>query len=168
MKAQPLRRAFRAALVPLVAAAVLAQAQPASSAPTVPAGDTFSFDLPGSGPGSVCDFPVRLSGFSAQEARATLPNGLVVVTGPGVLTVTNLDTKESLTYNISGPSLLDPITGTATFFGTNVVIGPEGQVGPEGPFLIYTAGPVTVTPDQPLAEPPTGVIIQDICAALTG
>src|SRR3982750_4676226 len=107
MKGRLLKRAIRAAIIPLVPVILLALAPPASSAPRVPGGTYFAFDLPNPEVGAVCSFPVRLSGYSAQKERVTLPNGLVVVTGPAVLTVTNLETGKSLTYNISGPSLLD-------------------------------------------------------------
>src|SRR4051794_36018368 len=48
----------------------------------------------------VCEFPVSIKVTTAQpvEGRTTLPNGLIIVTGPAVATVTNLSSGESATF----------------------------------------------------------------------
>jgi hypothetical protein len=153
----------------LCALALLLLALPAWSAPKVPIGEAFGpFFFPaGDVPGAVCDFPVSITGTSAQAARATLPSGQVVITGPAVATVTNLDTGESATYNISGPLLRDPETGgRLTLRGTNLIIGPLGSSGGDTKFLIFTAGTVSFIEGQPIEEPLRGTVIQDVCDEL--
>src|SRR5215217_2213141 len=124
----------------LAALACLLLAEPSSAAPTVPKGTQFpSFQLPGGGHGPVCDFPVEFSITSAALERTVLPNGLVVVSGPAAVTVTNVTTGESVTYNISGPGKIDPLTNNVTLYGLNIIYGPEGESGPpERKFLWLT------------------------------
>ena len=151
----------------LAALVCLLLAEPSSAAPTVPKGTPFSFQLPGDGFGPVCDFPVLISGTSAALPRTVLPNGLVVVSGPTAVTVTNVTTGESVTYNISGPGKIDPLTNNVTFYGLNLIYGPEGQSGPSGrKFLWLTSGTVSFTLGQPLFEQDLQGHIIDVCAEL--
>jgi hypothetical protein len=152
----------------LCALALLLLALPAWSAPKVPTGQPFTllFPDPNVPVGPVCDFPVSITGTSAQAPRATLPSGQMVITGPAVATVTNLVTGESVTFNISGPSLFDEETGRVTLRGTNLIIGPLGSSGGDTKFLIFTAGTVSFIQGQPIDEPLRGTVIQDVCAEL--
>jgi hypothetical protein len=152
----------------LAALALLLLAEPSSAAPTVPNGDKFSIDLPGDLP-AVCDFRVRITVTTAQLQRAELPNGLQVWSGAAVATVTNLDTTESVTYNISGPSKPNPATGQVTLYGQNLLLGLEGLSGPGGrKFLWLTNGTVSLTSLQPVFEEDLrGHIRFDVCAELT-
>jgi hypothetical protein len=151
----------------LCALALLLLALPAWSAPKVPIGEPFAFNFPGGDvQGAVCDFPVSITGTSAQAPRATLPSGQMVITGPAVATVTNLVTGESATFNISGPLLFDEETGRVTLRGTNLIIGPLGSSGEDTKFLIFTAGTVSFIQGQPIDEPLRGTVIQDVCAEL--
>lgn len=150
----------------LCALALLLLAQPALSAPNVPKGQPFTILSPGD-VAPVCDFPVRIEGISAQNAHATLPNGLIVIAGPAVATVTNLSTGTSATYNISGPYLYDPATNRVIVFGTNLIIGPEGSSGPpRTKFLIVTSGTVSFILDQPIDVPLRGTVTHNVCAEL--
>jgi len=171
------RVAARTAIVQaLCASALLLLAQPAWSAPKVPNGDTFTIVLSSSPEADlppVCDFPVSITITSAQPVagRTTLPNGLIIVTGPAVATVTNLSTGESATFNISGPSLQNPETGEVTVFGTNLILGPAGLSGTDTSgedimFLIFTSGRLSFTFLQPLDEPLRGTVTQDVCTQL--
>src|SRR4051794_35307579 len=99
------RVAIRFLAIPAVGALALLVAQPAWSAP--PGTTTSTFLSPGDVP-AVCDFPVEIAITAAQFERATLPNGAVIVTGPGTAEVTNLTTGESATYNVSGPGFIEP------------------------------------------------------------
>jgi hypothetical protein len=158
------RVATRATVIQVLCAlALLLLAQPAWSAPKVPTGEEFkvSFDA-----GVVCDFEVLIEGTSAQAPRATLPSGQIVITGPAVAKVTNVETGESATYNISGPFLFDPETGRVTLGGTNLIIGPLGSSGEGIKFLIFTAGTVSFITGEPIDEPLRGTVIQDVCAEL--
>jgi hypothetical protein len=147
----------------LCALALLLLALPAWSAPKVPTGEEFELRF---GAGEVCDFAIVITGTSAQAARVTLPSGQMVITGPAVATVTNLVTGESVTFNISGPSLFDEETGRVTLRGTNLIIGPLGSSGGDTKFLIFTAGTVSFIQGQPIDEPLRGTVIQDVCAEL--
>jgi hypothetical protein len=163
------RVATRATVIQVLCAlALLLLAQPAWSAPKVPTGEAFGplFFPDDDLVGPVCDFPVSIEGTSAQAARATLPSGQIVITGPAVATVTNLETGESVTYNISGPLLVDPETGRVTLMGTNLIIGPLGSSGEDTKFLIFTSGTVSFIMGEPIDEPLRGTVIQDVCAEL--
>jgi hypothetical protein len=146
----------------LCALALLLLALPAWSAPQVPTGEDFTLTFDA---GEVCDFAIEITGTSAQAARVTLPSGQMVITGPAVATVTN-ETGESVTFNISGPSLFDEETGRVTLRGTNLIIGPSGSSGGDTGFLIFTAGTVSFIMGQPIDEPLRGTVIQDVCAEL--
>jgi hypothetical protein len=147
----------------LCALALLLPAQPAWSAPKVPTGEPFTLSF---GAGEVCDFAIVITGTSAQAARVTLPSGEIVITGPAVATVRNVVTGESVTFNISGPSLFDPQTRRLTLMGTNLIIGPSGSSGGDTGFLIFTSGKVSFIVDQPIDEPLRGTVHQDVCAEL--
>jgi hypothetical protein len=157
--------AIRAAVTFSVSVVVLALiGVPASAAPSVPNGTEISFSYE-----TTCDFPVDVLAVSGQLARATLPNGLQVITGPARATVTNRVTGQSATYNLSGPTLYDQATSRVTVFGLNLIGGPEGQVNPgEDPFLIVTAGRVSFVLNQPIDDPLRGHILHDVCAELSG
>ena len=157
---------IRAAVTFSVSAVILALiGVPASATPSIPKGTPFEFTYE-----TTCDFPVEVAGVSGQLVRATLPNGLQVITGPGVATVTNLDdTTLSATYNLSGPVFYDPVTGRVTVVGLNLIGGPEGQVNPgEDPFLIVTGGRVSFVLNNPIDDPLRGHILHDVCAELSG
>ena len=109
-----------AAAAGLVAATGPAQADPLPTEPQ-------TIQLPGTdtaGDAGYCPFPVTIQYFSDQQVtETTLPNGATEFrfTGHAEAIVTNDDTGESITYNVSGP-------GTQTVF-------------PNGSFTIDAAGP---------------------------
>jgi hypothetical protein len=117
--------------------ALLLSAATAFAAPNVPNGAPINGDFPA---GELCPFPVRFEGSTTQLVPRTLPNGVQLLTGPGVLTVTNIDPDSdgrSATYNISGPVRT---TDTETVLtGTSVVLLLNSQA-PPGPGLIATKG----------------------------
>jgi hypothetical protein len=136
-------------------------AQPAWSTPAVPKGETFTFTLDA---GVVCSFGVKITATSQQMERATLPNGIVIVTGAALVTITNQDSGASATYNISGPTRFDPSTGRLVLTGLNLLIGPADS---GGPFLIVTSGRVSFIVNQPLdMQQLRGHVMHDVCAEL--
>ncbi|GAB3832409.1 hypothetical protein ACFPIJ_36290 [Dactylosporangium cerinum] len=155
------RIAIRATAIQLVTTvALLLLAQPASSAPAVPKGETFTLAFAA---GEVCPFGVEITATSAQTERVTLPNGIVIITGPAVATVTNQDTDASETYNISGPTQFDPATGRVVVTGRNLIQAPAGS---GGPFLIVTSGRVSFILGQPIDVPLRGHVSHNVCAEL--
>ena len=95
----------RVMTVPLVSlSALLLVGGPAEAAPAVPGGTPQPLDL-----GQPCEFPITITATSNAKARAVLPNGLVVATGPATATVTRTDTGKSITCNISGPGKIDDL-----------------------------------------------------------
>ncbi|GAA4913653.1 hypothetical protein EV188_110102 [Actinomycetospora succinea] len=130
--------------------------------PNPPGGQTSTFI--DAAAGEVCTFPVLVETTAAQNVRATLPNGLLVITGPATATATNKATGESRSYNISGPGKFDPATNRLTLAGQSLIVQPS-SVG--SPFLITTSGRVGFVLNQPIDQPLRGHISHDICAELS-
>jgi len=144
------------ATLPAIIAGALAVALPSSAigAPAVPGVDPIVFDAPA---GEFCAFPIELSLLDGTKLQSGA--GVVVSTGPLSVTVTNLATGISQTFNASGPTFRD---GTLT--GTAIIGQPLSRgVGPA--FLIINRGRVTFTPQNTI-NTITGSQI-DVCAALT-
>jgi hypothetical protein len=93
------------------------------------------FELP-----NVCPFPVFIDVTANKEFVTLFDDGRLHVTGKLFVTVTNMDSGESLELNVSGPAVISPdserILGRGLFF-----LFPE-DVG--GPGLILTTGRVDV------------------------
>lgn len=155
----------RIVVVPLLSVITLLVAVGlASAAPAVPKGETFTFLEAEAG--QVCSFAVLVTITANQSIRTTLPNGVWVITGPGIATVTSQDDPdESATYNVSGPGQFDPATGRLVLFGQSLIVQPL-DVG--DPFLITTSGKVGFIINEPIDEPLRGHISHDICAELGG
>jgi hypothetical protein len=162
----------RVMTVPLVSlSGLLLVGGPAEAAPAVPGGTTsdFPFTVP------PCDFPVSATTTAKfvpdpnstelpnGPIRTVLPNGLSVVTGPAIATVTNELTGKSITYNISGPGKIDFNTGFLSLKGQNLIAsGPNDPT----PFLRITSGNVSFFVNQPPEEALRGHISHDVCAEL--
>lgn len=149
----------RVMTVPLVSlSALLLVGGPAEAEPTVPGGTPEVVDL-----GQPCDFEILVQVTANAKQRAELPNGELVITGPGIATVTNVETGKSITYNISGPGKLDKATGRLSLTGQSLISsGPNDPT----PFLITTSGNVGFIIGQPIDEPLRGHISHDVCAEL--
>jgi hypothetical protein len=102
--------------------------------------------------GFFCPFPVHVEYVVAQ-----IPRTETNITGPASVTVTNLSTNQSLTYNASGPA-------TRTGFQGLTFLGQPASMSPNT-FLIITSGHPTFNPDNTLASL-NGTILHDICAEL--
>ena len=113
--------------------------------------------------GQPCDFEILVEVTAKQFVRAELPNGELVITGPGIATVTNVETKKSITYNISGPGTFDPATNRLSLKGQSLIA--SGPTDPT-PFLITTSGNVSFIQGEPIDEPLRGHISHDVCAEL--
>jgi hypothetical protein len=149
----------RVMTVPLVSLfALLLVGGPAEAEPAVPGGTPEVVDL-----GQPCDFQILVEVTANAKQRAELPNGELVITGPGIATVTNVETKKSITYNISGPGKFDPTTSRLSLKGQSLISQPP-EVG--DPFLITTSGNVSFIVNQPIDEPLRGHISHDVCAEL--
>jgi hypothetical protein len=139
------RQASRATVIKVLGALVLLLlAQPAWSAPR---------PRPITG---LCDFPVTIGAVGEQLERTTLPNGVVIITGRQVATVTNAQTGEAAAFNVSGPVQFDPDANRVTLLGPSLVLG-EG-------LLIQTKGQVSFVLNEPI-EAQVGTHT-DVCAVL--
>ena len=143
-------------------ASCLVAVQAAQGAPpAVPNGEPFEILSPA---GEYCAFPLRISGESAAVVRPGSPSGDLIITGAVAVTVTNLATGESRSYNISGPTFVDAQTGLQVFRGP-ALIGQPVSVDPEDTFLIITRGEWTFDPTT-AAHSFRGRIAHDVCAEL--
>jgi hypothetical protein len=80
-----------------------------------------------------CDFPLRLE-VTGKEKQIALPDGGAILTAPGQnVTVTNLETGESVTYNITGVTFSSaPDQNGIVYF---VITGRNLALDPNGTFL---------------------------------
>lgn len=155
-------RARSVAVALTAAAAVTGLAAPAGAAPAVPKGAEFELLLSPAGElGSVCPFPVLLTGVDAQRAHEN--GGVVLLTGPAVVTATNLETGKSMTFNISGPRLVDPRTGNIVFVGQTLILQPTA-FEPDDPFLLFVKGRVEQTSNNRIDNISGRTV--DVCEAL--
>jgi hypothetical protein len=113
---------------------------------------------------TLCDFPVLIEASGDQSLRTQLPGGIVIFSGKQTVTVTNVDTGESATYNTSGPTQFDPATGEVTLLGSSLVLGPRGSTETGDGFLIQTKGQVSFVLGEPI-ESQVGTFT-DVCADL--
>ena len=139
----------------VAAAAVLPiLASPAVAAPAGPKGEVTV--LPVFPAGELCDFPVEISVNDATKLH-TGP-GAIFSTGTLTATITNLESKNVRTFNISGPTFKN---GTLT--GPALVLQPaSARLGPA--FLIVNRGRVTFTENNTIATIQGSQI--DVCEVL--
>jgi hypothetical protein len=146
--------AFAVALLVILAVPTVALA-----APNIPGAEPVVADFPA---GELCSFPVQLTILDGTLRRPG--QGMVIVTGPLTVKVTNLDSGASQTFNASGP----------TFNNGQVLVGPAIILQPASfevgePFLIYNLGRVVFTENNDgilTIASITGKTV-DICAALS-
>jgi hypothetical protein len=135
------KRNARATAFAVALLVILAVPTAALAAPKVPGAEPVVLTF--TGEDRVCSFPVQLTILDGTRLRPG--QGMVIVTGPLTVTVTNLDSGASQTFNASGP----------TFNEGQVLVGPAiilqpASAGLGEPFLIYNRGQTV-----------------DICAALS-
>ena len=112
----------------------------AAAAPAVPKGETFELSSP---EGELCNFPVRIVVNDATKLHDG--PGAIFSTGSLTATITNESSRETQTFNISGPTFKD---GTLT--GPALILQPaSANVGPA--FLILNKGRVTFTENNTIA-----------------
>lgn len=131
----------------------------ALAVPKVPGAEPIVLDFPA---GEFCSFPIQLSILDGQ--RLHQGPGTVVLTGPFVVTVTNLASGASQTFNASGPTLVEPRNGAVVLVGPAIIAQPASR-GVGEPFLIYHRGRAVFTENNTIASI-TGTTV-DICAALS-
>lgn len=125
----------------------------ASAAPAVPkVVEEVDVTFPA---GYACPFEMRIVGTSGQQER-----GPGNVTGPFALTVTNVETGTSATYNASGPLAQGKSVGTWLLFQ------PVDNESGAPPFVYVTAGNPSFNADGTLASL-RGTVLHDVCAELS-
>ena len=75
----------------------------------------------------VCPFPVAIQVDINQEFSKEHQNGVTIITSRLVVTITNTETGESVTYNISGPVHITSQDGleTQVFLGRSLLFTPD-------------------------------------------
>ena len=75
----------------------------------------------------VCPFPVAIHVDINQEFSKEHQNGVTIITGRLVVTLTNTTTRESVSYNISGPVHITSQDGleTQVFLGRSLLFTPD-------------------------------------------
>jgi hypothetical protein len=153
------KRNARATAFAVALLVILAVPTAALAAPKVPGAEPAVLDFPA---GELCSFPVRFTILDGQRLHED--QGTVILTGPLTVTVTNLDSGASQTFNASGPTLVEPRSGALVFTGPAIILQPlSANLGE--PFLIYHRGRVVFTENNTIASI-TGETV-DICAALS-
>ena len=161
--------------VAAVSAGLIATAGPAIAAPTPPV-QPFDIDLASQatdGPNGYCpDFAVHVHYLSASAPHGPGP----VFAGPGSVTLTNLNSGKTLTYNASGPGTItstsNPDTVTYQVYGPNVFWTSVGNSYSGVPQIAYTTGHLQFTYQGTLEEPGKTTAYSlngkstDVCAAL--
>jgi hypothetical protein len=153
------KRNARATAFAVALLVILAVPTAVLAAPKVPGAEPVELRFPA---GELCSFPVLLTILDGQ--RLHQGQGTVILTGPLTVTVTNLDSGASQTFNASGPTLVDPRSGALVFTGPTIILQPA-DAGLGEPFLIYNLGRVVFTENNTIASI-TGETV-DICAALS-
>jgi hypothetical protein len=77
-------------------------------------------------------FTVHVEQISGALIRTEVP-GVQVIAGPGIAKVTNLQTGESITYNISGPGTFDPDTNRLFLKGQSLISNDPDIIWPNHP-----------------------------------
>jgi hypothetical protein len=148
----------------MAAPTVLAQGNggaPEDVSGTIPPEDVAQF-FPGH-----CSFPIQLE-LSGKGKVITLPDGRRILTSPGLhVTVTNVETGEQATFNITGT--LHETTNLETGEVTTVVTGRNLLFDPEAG-VVLTIGPFTYVFDAEgnLIQPFEGKgKVIDVCELLS-
>jgi hypothetical protein len=147
----------------MAAPTVLAQGNggaPEDASGTIPPDDVAKY-FPGH-----CSFPIQLE-LSGKGKVITLPDGRRILTSPGLyVTVTNVETGEQATFNITGTlhetTNLETGEVTTRITGRNLLFDPEAGV-------VLTIGPFTYVFDAEgnLIQPFVGKgKVTDVCALL--
>jgi hypothetical protein len=155
------KRNARATAFAVALLVILAVPTAALAAPKVPGAEPDVRDFPA---GELCSFPVRLTILDGQRLHEDQGQGTVIFTGPLTVTVTNLASGASQTFNVSGPTLVERQSGALVLTGPSIILQPA-SAGLGEPFLIYNLGRVVFTANNTIASI-TGETV-DICAALS-
>jgi hypothetical protein len=91
--------------------------------------------------GQYCaDFPVRVSETTNRGTIRIFSDGSAIVTGTLKVDVTNLETGETISLNISGPSFFSSDGSTLVGTGKWLFFGEAGFLGRPGPTLETSDG----------------------------
>jgi hypothetical protein len=151
-------------LLALCALASMVMAAGASAAPNPNSGRVPVEIPPDQTVTDVCPFPVAIHVDINKEFSKEHQNGVTIITGRLVVTITNTETGQSATYNISGPVHITSQDGLETdvFLGRSLLFSPD--IG-----MLVTSGRAATTFD-----PATGAFTlvsfqghaEDVCATL--
>jgi hypothetical protein len=153
------KRNARATAFAVALLVILAVPTAALAAPKVPGAEPAVLDFPA---GELCSFRVQFTILDGQRLHED--QGTVILTGPLTVTVKNLASGASQTFNASGPTLVEPQSGALVLTGPAIILQPA-SAGLGEPFLIYNLGRVVFTENNTIASI-TGETV-DICAALS-
>jgi hypothetical protein len=152
------------AVLALCALAVMVTATGASADPNPNSGRVPLEIPPDQTVEGVCPFPVAIHVEINKEFSKEHKNGMTIITGRLVVTLTNTVTDQSVRYNISGPVHITAQDGLETdvFLGRSLLFNPD--IG-----MLVTSGRAVTTFD-----PETGVFTvvsvrghaEDVCATL--
>jgi hypothetical protein len=140
------KRNASAAAFAVALLAILAVPSAVLAAPKVPGAEPIVLDFPA---GEFCSFPVQLIILDGQRLHEG--QGTVILTGPFTVTVTNLSSGTSQTFNASGATLVEPRSGALVLVGP-AIIGQPASRGVGEPFLIYHRGRAVFTENNTLAS----------------
>jgi hypothetical protein len=117
--------------------------------------------------GQFCaDFLVEVDVVADDEFSITFGSGRALIAGRFTLEVTNLESGESVTVNVSGPVFFDASGETAVLRGNSLIFGEAGDFGPGSlAGVVVTSGTVTFVNDVP-GYTLEGTISRDLCAEL--
>jgi hypothetical protein len=159
-----MRRPHILAVPVLCALAFMVMARGASADPNPNSGRVPLEIPPDQTVTGVCQFPVGIHVDINKEFSKEHKNGVTIITGRLVVTLTNTETGQSVTYNISGPVHITSQDGLETdvFLGRSLLFNPD--IG-----MLVTSGRAVTSFD-----PDTGVFTlvsyrghaEDLCAAL--
>lgn len=152
------------AVLALCALALLVMATGASADPNPNSGRIPVETPPDITVTDVCPFPVAIHVDINKEFSKEHKNGVTIITGRLVATVTNTETGKSVTYNISGPVHITSQDGLETdvLLGRSLVFDPDiGMLVTSGRVVVVVnleTGEFTLVSRQGHAE--------DVCATL--
>ena len=174
-----MKRAIVIALSVILALVVAAPTVLAQGNGGAPGDVNVSFDLPAQDPNADptdlaslgCDFPLHFE-VTGKTKTIELPNGGFILTAPGqYVTVTNVDTGEALTFNITGSQFgsAPDANGVVDYVitGRNLAFDPAGVFLNEGRFTFSLQLDENGTPIK-IVEPQEGKgQAIDVCALLS-
>ena len=132
----------------------------------------IELDDPPNATGQFCeDFEVLVHTTRNNEVLTIFTSGAALITGSLRQEVTNVETGETIEYNIPGPGRFSADGSTLIGTGPWLILGEEGDLGEGSPPQVnYITGRFIITFDESGAVTGLKVLsgrVVDVCAALT-